>query len=233
MPFNTILFACNKEADRVLENPAAGIANRHPGLFSLDKICLVYILKNFERSFLVNTVKIRIDDLKDKTVELSDEESLAGYPTLLALQDAGECVFLAPLRIHLTVAREYDHIRVYGRVETSLRLACARCLVEHTLDIESPFTIFYMRAADIVQDEEVELAEEELISATYQGDEIDFTSEIAAQIIMAIPFKPLCRENCRGLCPTCGTDLNSAECACDRNEVGFKFKALKNLKIEK
>jgi uncharacterized protein len=90
-----------------------------------------------------------------------------------------------------------------------------------------------MRAAEIAQDEEVELAEEELVSATYEGNEIDFTAEVAAQIIMAIPIKPLCRENCRGLCPTCGADLNIAECACDRNEAGFKFSALKNLKIEK
>ena len=178
-------------------------------------------------------MKIRIDDLKDKTVVLSDEESLAGYPTLMALQDAGECLFLAPLRIHLTVVKEYDHIRVNGRVETSLRLNCARCLAEHQLEIKSPFTIFYMRAADIAQDEEVELAEDELISATYEGDEIDFTAEIAAQIIMAIPFKPLCSEDCRGLCPICGADLNIGECACDRNESGFRFSVLKNLKIEK
>jgi len=202
-------------------------------VFSLDKICPVYILKNFERSFLVKAVKIRIDDLKDKTVVLSDEESFAGYPTLMALQDAGECLFLAPLRIHLTVVKEYDHIRVNGRVETSLRLNCARCLAEHQLEIKSPFTIFYMRAADIAQDEEVELAEDELISATYEGDEIDFTAEIAAQIIMAIPFKPLCSEDCRGLCPICGADLNIGECACDRNESGFRFSVLKNLKIEK
>jgi uncharacterized protein len=233
VPFNTILFACKKAADRLLENPATGIICRRSGPFSLDKFCLVYILKNFERSFLVKALKIRIDDLKDKTVELSEDESHAGYPTLMALQDAGECVFLAPLRIHLTAVKEYDHIRVNGRVETSLRLNCARCLAEHQLEIKSPFTIFYMRAAEIAQDEEVELAEEELVSATYEGNEIDFTEEVAAQIIMAIPFKPLCSEDCRGLCPTCGADLNSAECACDRNETGFKFSALKNLKIEK
>jgi uncharacterized protein len=176
-------------------------------------------------------LKIRIDDLKNKTVELSDEEPVEGYPTLLALQEAGECLFLAPLRIHLTIAREFDHIRVNGRVETSLRLDCARCLVEFRLNINSPYTIFYMRAAGLPQDEDVELAENDLISSTYEGDEIDFTSEIAEQIILEIPFKPLCREDCRGLCPNCGAELNVVECSCGRNDSNFTFSALKDLKI--
>ena len=176
-------------------------------------------------------MKIRIDDLKNKTVELSDEEPVEGYPTLLALQEAGECHFLAPLWIHLTVAREFDHIRVNGRVETSLRLDCARCLAEFRVNINSPFTIFYMRAAGLPQDEDVELAENDLISSTYEGDEIDFASEIAEQVMLEIPFKPLCREDCRGLCPNCGAELNVAECSCGRNDASFRFSALKDLKI--
>jgi uncharacterized protein len=181
---------------------------------------------------LENVVKIRVDELKDKTVELSAEEPLVGYSNLLALQDAGECIFLSPLQIHITVAKEYDHIRVNGRVETSLRLNCARCLAEFQIEINSPFTIFYMRAVGLPLDEDVELAEEDMISATYEGDEIDFTTEIAEQILLAIPFKPLCSEDCRGLCPSCGAELNVTECACGQNHVNLKFTALKNLKIK-
>ncbi len=176
-------------------------------------------------------MKIRIDELKDKTVELSAEEPLGGYPDLLALQEAGECIFRSPLQVRLTVVREYDHIRVNGRVETTLRLNCARCLAEFQMEINSPFTIFYMRSAGLPQDEDVELAEEDMISATYEGNEIDFSTEISEQIILAVPFKPLCKEDCRGLCPSCGAELNVTECACGQNHVNLKFTALKNLKI--
>ncbi len=176
-------------------------------------------------------MKIRIDDLKDKTVELSAEESIGEYPDLSALEETGECAFPSPLTVHLTVAREFDHIRVNGRVQTTIKLGCARCLCEYGMEIDSPFTIFYMKAQGMPQDEDVELAEEDLISATYEGDEIDFTGEISEQIILAIPFKALCREDCRGLCAVCGTDLNKEECACDRNAFNFKFSALKDLKI--
>jgi uncharacterized protein len=100
------------------------------------------------------------------------------------------------------------------------------------MEIDSPFTIFYMRAAGLTLDEDVELAEEDLISAAYEGYEIDFTAEIAEQILLAIPFKPLCKEDCRGLCPSCGAELNETECACSKNQVNLKFTALQNLKIK-
>jgi uncharacterized protein len=176
-------------------------------------------------------VKIRIDDLKNKAVHLSDEETLECYPTLMALQDAGEGSFPAPLRIDLAIAKEYDHIRVNGHVETVMALNCARCLAEFRINIDSPFTIFYMRASGLADDEDVELAEEDLITATYEGDEIDFTAEIAEQVILAIPVKPLCNEDCQGLCPACGAELNVVECACGRNAINLKFSPLKNLKI--
>ena len=176
-------------------------------------------------------MKIRVDELKDKTIELSAEEPPEAYPNLLKMQEAGECRFTVPLRINLTIAREYDHIRVNGRVETSLVLNCARCLAEYRMDITSPFTIFYMREEGAIQDEDVELSEEDLISATYVGDEIDFAGEISEQVILAMPFKPLCSEECRGLCTGCGVDLNKTRCNCERDVMNIKFSALKNLKI--
>jgi uncharacterized protein len=178
-------------------------------------------------------LKIRVDDLKDKAVELSSAEPLALYSTLLELQEAGECRFQAPLRINLNVAREYDHIRVNGRVETSIRVDCSRCLAEFQVCIDSPFTIFYMRDEGLGQDEDVELAEEDLISATYEGDEIDFTTEITEQVILAIPFKPLCSEDCKGLCCNCGAELNIAKCTCNQDNMNLQFNALKNLKVKR
>jgi uncharacterized protein len=178
-------------------------------------------------------VKVRVDDIKDKVRDLSAVEEVASYPTLAALQESGECSFLAPLQLRLTVAREYDHIRAEGEVETRVRLACSRCLTEYEAAIVSPFTIFYIPSVGGSQDEEVELTEQDLISVTFEGDEIDFTEEIAEQILMEIPFKPLCREECKGLCPMCGTDLNTAECACSGQQANLTFSALKNLKVNK
>ncbi len=179
-------------------------------------------------------VNIRVHDIKDKAITLAGEEQIVDYPTLLAMETSGECRFVRPLDIHLSIAREYDHIRVSGNVATAVGMGCSRCLVETVHDVVSAFTIVYSKDAGLKQDEEeVELAEEDLISVTYEGDEIDFTSEITEQVLLAIPLKPLCREDCRGLCGNCGTDLNVAECGCDRQDVNLKFNALKNFKTEK
>ncbi len=178
-------------------------------------------------------MKIRVEDIKDAAKVLTGTEPVGDYPSLAALQDAGECRFTSPLHLNLTVTREYDLIRVHGEVATRVILGCARCLNEYEMAIASPFTIFYSRAAETPLDEEVELAEEDLVSATYTGDEIDLTPEIAEQVLLEIPFKPLCREECRGLCRVCGTDLNMADCGCDRRDTSLRFNALKEFKAEK
>jgi uncharacterized protein len=179
-------------------------------------------------------VKIRADEIKDKVIDLSASEEVTEFPVLAALQEAGECTFTGPLRVQLAVAREYDHIRAQGRVATTVRLSCSRCLADYDQLIDSPFTVFYMPAkAGVKQDEEVELSEEDLISVTFDGDEIDFAREVSEQVLSEIPFKPLCNEECRGLCPTCGSDLNQGDCGCRDEGFSLKFGALKGLKVDK
>ena len=179
-------------------------------------------------------MRIRIDEIKDKPRILSGVEDVAGYPALAAIQESGECLFLEPLQISLRVAREFDHIRVEGAVETRIRLACSRCLTEFESRLASTFTIFYIRSSGASQPEEdVELSEQDLVSVSFEGDEIDFGDEIANQVFMEIPFKPLCKEECKGLCPQCGIDLNTSDCGCGGSGQNLKFNALKNLKIHK
>ena len=177
-------------------------------------------------------MKIRVDEIKGKLRRLSATEEATAYPVLAALQDSGECIFLEPLRTELNVAREYDHIRVEGQIETRVRLACSRCLTDYELGLAAQFTIFYIRSSGAIPAEEVELSEQDLVSLTFEGDEIDFIDEIANQVITEIPFKPLCNEECKGLCPQCGADLNAGECGCRNLEPVSKFSALKDLKID-
>jgi len=158
---------------------------------------------------------------------------VTAYPTLAAAAESGECSFLGPLSVDLVVVREFDHIRVEGRVETRISLACSRCLADYEFEIASPFTIFYVSSSDVSKDEEIELAEQDLISVAFDGDELDFTNEIAEQVLMEIPFKPLCSEDCKGLCANCGVDLNVATCDCTPSQANIKFSMLKNFKAEK
>ena len=157
---------------------------------------------------------------------------LTAYPALVKAQESGECKFSSPISIALSIAREYDHIRLHGGISTSVKLTCSRCLVEYAADIASRFTIFYTKSVESQPEDEVELGEEDLISVSYSGDEIDFADEIAEQVLLEIPYKPLCSEECKGLCFSCGTDLNNAVCSCGTNTVSMTFSPLQGLKVK-
>jgi uncharacterized protein len=177
-------------------------------------------------------LKIRVADIKDKEKLLSGEEDLSHYPTLMQTQRDGECEFLSPVSITLSVVREYDHIRVHGKVATDVKLSCSRCLAEFEDTVSSEFSIFYIRSDDAQPEDEVELGEEDLVSVTFSGDEIDFTDEIAEQILLGLPYKPLCTDDCKGLCFTCGADLNASECSCSKSSTSMVFSPLKGFKVK-
>jgi uncharacterized protein len=67
---------------------------------------------------------------------------------------------------------------------------------------------------------------------TYQGKELDLAPAIREQILLSLPVAPLCREDCKGLCPRCGKDLNDGECGCDRTVLDPRWAALKGIQLE-
>ncbi|MCL2761150.1 MAG: DUF177 domain-containing protein [Desulfuromonadales bacterium] len=177
-------------------------------------------------------MKIKVSDITDKEKKFDFDGNFTDYPALSDVVKAGECSFLAPISVSISVFKEFDHIRLYGKIGTKIELLCSRCLSNFNRDISSTFTVFYSEAdRDIIEDE-VELAEEDLLSSTYIGDEIDLTDLISGQVIMELPYKSLCSEECLGLCPICGTDLNKSSCDCSSQKGSFAFEALKGLKLK-
>jgi uncharacterized protein len=181
----------------------------------------------------MNVLTVRLEDIREKTAEISEQLPGAAFPVLSEMIQSGEVVLTSPVCVEITAAHEFDHVRVNGRVDAGIRLACSRCLAEYEDRIGSTFVLFYTKAqgADTDQDEEVELSETDLVSVTYRGDEIDLIPEVDEQIVMELPLKPLCSDQCRGLCSSCGTDLNLADCGCSRDAPALTFSVLKDLKI--
>lgn len=182
------------------------------------------------------TMKIRVDQIHDKALTLQIEEPIESFPVLSGMQTEKACSFNGPVKGTVSAVREYDHLRMSGSVGIPVELTCSRCLVSYETAIESAFTIFFRKgstSADLMEEEEVELDEQDLISAFYSGDEIDIAHEIEEQIVMDIPLKPLCSETCKGLCSTCGTDLNRGSCSCEHDDFNNKFSALRGFKASR
>lgn len=177
-------------------------------------------------------VVLRVEEIKKKPRDVSYSEPAADFPALHEAERSGECVFLAPITGELHAVWEYGHVRVEGGAKTRVQLSCARCLTNFEQDVEVSFVVFYSEAAlGDEADDEIELAEQDLLSASYVGDEIQVAQEIAEQLMMELPVKPLCDERCQGLCAGCGIDLNREECSCGQQTGSLAFSALKQFTV--
>jgi len=181
-------------------------------------------------------LRIRIADIKEDGLALDLVEGVANFPVLQELHAKGESVFTQPVSVQLRAVLVSGMVEVTGRVATRVEMACSRCLGPAEVMVDSPFELTYTRELPDVEDEGgeegVEIAAEDMGLILFAGEEIDLRGVIQEQVILALPFHPLCDPNCRGLCIKCGADLNEKACQCGPQDYNIKFAALKNLKID-
>jgi uncharacterized protein len=180
---------------------------------------------------------IDLDDIKEQGLSLELIEAFDRFPALNELHADGEAIFVQPLDIRLMARKFEGMVIVEGSVTTTVRLQCCRCLQEFEQPLDATFSVTYARELPAMDeggdDGEVELQADDLGMLAFEGDEIDLTETVQEQVVMALPFKPLCREDCLGLCSQCGADLNDGDCGCRDQVMGGKFAALKDFKIKK
>jgi uncharacterized protein len=108
-------------------------------------------------------------------------------------------------------------VHVRGALQARLRLECGRCLEPFQFPLAQELDLFYLpHKADQEEEEEdeVELKDHDMVVAYYRDERLDLGEMLREQLILNLPMKRLCREDCLGLCPTCGANRNSAPCAC-------------------
>jgi uncharacterized protein len=182
-------------------------------------------------------MRVNVEDIGDSGIGLTFAEGAESFPSLLELSRNGECVFLMPLTIDLRIRRIGHMFEADGRFETRVRLSCSRCLADYELPLAADFILSFSReqpeTADPSRHAEIELGAEEIGLILFHGEEIDLRDAVQEEVLMAVPMKTLCRPECKGLCPQCGTDLNQGDCSCQRKIINPKFAVLKGLKLGK
>jgi uncharacterized protein len=111
------------------------------------------------------------------------------------------------------------HLR--GRLSGTIEIECARCLERYPLALGQELDLFYMprvAAQAEAQEEEVELSDRDVVVGYYDGERLDLGEVLREQVLLALPLKPLCREDCAGLCPRCGRNRNASPCGCAPEE---------------
>jgi len=149
--------------------------------------------------------------------ELSD--GLSSYPVLEPLTVSGVLFNPGP------DANGKERICFDGTARTVLQMSCDRCLERVDVSLETPVNASFVRQNGV----ETEITFDNMDEVPLEGDEIPLEEVILSDVSLSIPMKVLCKEDCKGLCPVCGKDLNFGACDCEEDNLDPRWDALKSL----
>lgn len=121
-------------------------------------------------------------------------------------------------------------MRVRGRLKVDLELQCDRCLEPIRYPIEEPFDLFYRPAPHGPQPHDVAIDEGESQIGFYEDGGIELSEILREHILLLLPMHAVCREDCAGICPKCGQNLNTGTCNCTENLVDDRWAALREFR---
>lgn len=173
-------------------------------------------------------MKIKIDEITEEglSFDLTEEGKSIGE-----LAGAARFSIVSPVVAHIEMRRSGVNIDIDGTLGAKVSLVCSRCLKDFEFPIESGFTNRLELGSP--GQREVELTKDEIEVTFFEGKELDTSLIIMEQISLELPIKPLCSEDCRGLCPECGVNLNEGLCECRREgKTDLRFAKLGEFKIK-
>lgn len=144
--------------------------------------------------------------------------------------DPDEILILGKILVELTAERQLQDVRVRGQFEAEVQLSCSRCLEPVRIPLVTRFDQFYESNAAHPLVGEIALQERDTEIAFFSGDFIEVNDIVREQILLALPMKTICWEDCKGLCPHCGKSKNYENCDCDRLLVDPRLAELLKIK---
>lgn len=164
-------------------------------------------------------MKIEVFDipLEGLNIELKDTPKIDGV------------TITQPFKAILSLDKKGLEVLVKGIITGEVELECSRCLKDYKMQIKTLIELNYHPIEELNREELVELKRDEMDVDFYREGLIDTDDIIRDQILLNIPMKPLCSEDCKGLCPICGTDLNKFECQCEVKEIDPRMAVLQSL----
>lgn len=166
---------------------------------------------------------INVNKISDKGYSLNDTIDIDNAQLL----EEGS-FFLDEVGYQVRFKRQDRRIQAQGSIQTAISLVCVRCLEQFELKIHSRFDIILF-PKEMIETRSTALDEEELEYIFFENDQVDLEKILVEQVNLFVPFKPVCKADCKGICPGCGANLNRGACPCDqaKNEIKFLFEKVK------
>jgi len=178
------------------------------------------------RGSIMKPASLNLDAVLDEPLRFA--ESL---PVPASAFDREPLLEISPLDLSGEVLRIDGGYALSGRLAYGGQLECSRCLASYPFREDESFTlVLYPRRP--AAGEEVELARDDLDAVFYDEPVVALAPIAEERVQMALPMKPLCRPDCKGLCAACGKDLNQGSCGCAHEASDPRWEALRALKDE-
>ena len=136
---------------------------------------------------------------------------------------------LAPVEASFHLERKGGGILARGTFQTTAVVHCSRCSEPVSVSVADQFEVLYMGTPSSLRGGEVELTAEEMDVEFLKDDRLDLSGLLRESVLLNLPIQPLCRAECRGLCPRCGVNLNDTSCQCRSQAVDPRLLPLQHL----
>jgi DUF177 domain-containing protein len=184
---------------------------------------------------------VTVDQIREGGLSL--DETLSESFLTHALAEVKDTGFRpdGPALLHVKLQKTGSGVLLRGSTEVTVHTPCRRCLADVHLRLPVSFTLNLVSQAALPGDADrgddeqadragnfdLERADEEL----FDGKTIDLDPLVREQVLLALPMHAVCREDCKGLCGSCGQNLNEGQCGCATTQVDPRLAALKNIKL--
>jgi uncharacterized protein len=138
-----------------------------------------------------------------------------------------------PVKVEGKLRKGIAQVDVNGRISGgAIEMECQRCLTPTKIPLDFPFSATFVTEENYTDAKEAELRGADLDVSVYEDERIDLGELAREQILLNLPTQALCREDCKGLCPKCGANLNETACDCASVEIDPRWRGLSELKIK-
>jgi uncharacterized protein len=164
----------------------------------------------------VSVLRINISKLSEGT----HHHSLKATPDEVGLDSR----FTKELQIEATLQKTSRQLYMRVEIKTGGVFTCDRCLEEFQQDLSSGYGVMFVSEQDSVEGD----GEEVQVLST-DSTHVDLADDVRQFVVLGLPQKMLCREECAGLCPTCGSNLNLGKCECRQDEADSRWSELQKI----
>lgn len=170
-------------------------------------------------------MKVRFDEIPASGLRLKISDS-SWFPT-------EELTRRGPVRAEIFLRRDGYLVLAEGMLQTTVGYSCDRCLVEYEAPLEVEFSVDfeYSEQGQLGSDTEEHICDANEMDVSFlDKPEIDVFDLLAEQVYLSVPTRKICGEECLGLCPHCGVNLNEGKCTCAPEDDSSPFGVLKKLR---